>query len=124
MASHYTRFLNWMTPGGAEVYYERVGTPVDSHVPPVRAGGTAGLQEQAEVGAEFGMTFPDVERVDPSFKHDAGLPPTQSPYFLSAHEGERLASYQTMFTYLSRLDADPRRELREFFDAVRLRPAS
>ena len=34
MASHYTRFLNWMTPGGGEKYYERVGTPVDSHVPP------------------------------------------------------------------------------------------
>ncbi len=34
MASHYTRFLNWMTPGGAEAYYERVGTPIDSHVPP------------------------------------------------------------------------------------------
>ena len=33
MASHYTRFLNWMTPGGAEAYYERVGTPIDSHVP-------------------------------------------------------------------------------------------
>ena len=40
--------------------------------------------------------------MEPSFKHDAGLPPTLSPYFLSAHEGERLASYQTMFTYLSR----------------------
>jgi quercetin 2,3-dioxygenase len=65
MASHYTRFLNWMTPGGAEAYYERVGTPIDSHVPPVRAGHSASLQEQAEVGAEFGITFPDVERVEP-----------------------------------------------------------
>jgi len=99
MASHYTRFLNWMTPGGGEAYYERVGTPVDSHVPPVRPGHKASLQEQAEVGAEFGITFPDVERVAPSFKHDAGLPPTQSPYFLSAGEGERMVSYQTMFTY-------------------------
>ena len=91
-----------MTPGGGEKYYERVGTPIDSHVPPVRPGHKASLQEQAEVGAEFGITFPDVERVAPSFKHDAGLPPTQSPYFLSAGEGERMVSYQTMFTYLSR----------------------
>ena len=102
MASHCTRFLNWMTPGGGEKYYERVGTPIDSHVPPVRPGHQASRQEQAELGAEFGITFPDVERVPSSFKHDAGLPPTQSPYFLSAGEGERMVSYQTMFTYLSR----------------------
>ena len=48
------------------------------------------------------MTFPDVERVAPTFRQDAGLPAAQSPYFLSAGEGERLVSYQTMFTYLSR----------------------
>ncbi|WP_308471398.1 hypothetical protein [Arthrobacter sp. Y81] len=106
MASHYTRFLNWMTPGGAEAYYERVGTPIDSHVPPVHAGHKRSAQEQAEVGAEFGISFPNVERVAPSFQQDAGLPAAQSPYFLSAGEGEGegegLVSYQTMFTYLSR----------------------
>jgi quercetin dioxygenase-like cupin family protein len=102
MASHYTRFLNWMTPGGAEAYYERVGTPIDSHVPPVHAGHKRSAREQAEVGAEFGISFPDVERVRPSLQQDAGLPASLSPYFLSAGEGERLVSYQTMFTYLSR----------------------
>ena len=92
MASHYTRFLNWMTPGGAEAYYERVGTPIDSHVPPVTPGRKPSLQECAAVGAEFGMTFPDVERVAPSFRQDAGLPAAQSPYFFSAGEGERMVS--------------------------------
>jgi quercetin 2,3-dioxygenase len=81
-----------VTPGGAEAYYERVGTPINSYIPPVRAGHKASRQEQAEVGAEFGITFPDGERVAPAFKHDAGLPPTPSPYFLSVREGERLAS--------------------------------
>ncbi len=88
--------------GGAEAYYERVGTPIDSHVPPVRAGHKLTAQEQAEVGAEFGITFPDIERVNPSLQHNAGLPSSLSPYFLSAGEGERLVSYQTMFSYLSR----------------------
>ena len=69
-----------MTPGGAEAYYERVGTPIDSHVPPVHAGHKRSAQEQAEVGAEFGISFPDVERIQPSLQAEmdltaAGPPP-------------------------------------------------
>lgn len=102
MASHYTRFLNWMTPGGAEACYQRVGTPIDSHVPPVTADRKLSRQECAEVGAEFGITFPEVERVSPSLQHNSIVPAAASPYFLSAGECERSVSYQTMFTYLSR----------------------
>ncbi len=54
------------------------------------------------MGAEFGITYTDVERVAPSLQQNAGLPASLSPYFLSAGEGERLVSYQTMFSYLSR----------------------
>jgi hypothetical protein len=37
-----------MTPGGAEAYYERVGTPIDSHVPPVQPGHRPTARERDE----------------------------------------------------------------------------
>ena len=89
MASHYTRFLNWMTPGGGRGLLRARWAP-----PSIRTSrrsapaASASLQEQAEVGAEFGITFPDVERVAPAVqarRRPAAV--TQSPVLPQRRRG-------------------------------------
>lgn len=102
MVSHYTRFLSFMTPGGSEDFYQRAGTPVDFHVPAARPGAVSSRERLADIGAEFGLQFPELPRGEAVLQHQAGLPAGVQPYFLTAGEGDRFVSYETMFTYLSR----------------------
>ncbi|MCX7520767.1 quercetin 2,3-dioxygenase [Microbacterium sp. STN6] len=102
MLSHYTRFFVWSMPGRAIELVERLGTPVDAHVHPQRSERAVSLEQLAEAGAEFGVTFPDLEKTDARLSHDAQLPAGVEPYFLTAGEGDRRVGYNQMNTYLSR----------------------
>jgi quercetin 2,3-dioxygenase len=102
MLSNYTRLLRWSTPGTSLALYQLLGTPVDGHVHPARAGRDVPLEEFREAGSEFGIAFPDLAKDDGALVHAARLPSGSEPYVLSAGEGEHLVGYEQMHTYLSR----------------------
>lgn len=103
MLSHYTRFLLWAMPGTWLGAVAEVGTPVDRHSHRSPKGtGRHWPQELVAAGAGFGLSFPDLTAAEGQLVHATGLPTATEPYFLSAGEGDRRASYQQINSYLSR----------------------
>ncbi|SFP72812.1 quercetin 2,3-dioxygenase [Amycolatopsis arida] len=104
MLAHHTRLLTWAAPGGSLAWVERLGVPVEAHVHPARPTHRASGEAMAEIGGEFGITFPDADDVaEPAAgKWDATIPAGVEPYFLRAGEGDRVAMPNTLHTYLTR----------------------
>ncbi|GAA4981593.1 quercetin 2,3-dioxygenase [Kineococcus glutinatus] len=102
MLAHGTRLLTWAAPGGSLAYVEAIGDRVDAHVHPARTGRSTSPAEREQAGAPLGITFPTGEEVAAAERWDAGLPAGVEPYFLRAGEGDRLATPNALYSYLSR----------------------
>ncbi|MCU1479764.1 MAG: cupin protein [Subtercola sp.] len=100
--SSYTRILVWSSSGRSTAMVPRLGLAVDSHVHPARSSRPVSLAELRDVGAEFGVTYPDLPKTEPRLQHDSTRPDGVEPYFLSAWEGEHTLTYNQLNTFLSR----------------------
>ncbi|MFC4222450.1 quercetin 2,3-dioxygenase [Lysinibacter cavernae] len=100
--SNYTRIMVWSVPGTSVGLITAVGKRVDARVRPNRPTSHVSTEELREHGQLLGITYPDAQRPDPVRQHDAKLPGSVEPYYLSAGEGERRTFYKQLNTFISR----------------------
>ncbi|RFA23650.1 quercetin 2,3-dioxygenase [Subtercola boreus] len=100
--SNYTRILFYSAGGASLGLVPRVGLPIDAHVHPARPEHLGTVDELRDVGAAFGISYPDLQKSDAALQHDETRPAGVVPYFLSSGEGERTRNFNQLNTFLSR----------------------